>query len=43
MTLDESVSQAHHLRKINKFISLDSIRNKIRYCYCPARLAPAGL
>ncbi|MCF3096441.1 IS5/IS1182 family transposase, partial [Aeromonas australiensis] len=34
VTLEELVPQDHLLRKIDKFISFEFIRDKVRHCYC---------
>lgn len=41
VTLEELVPQDHLLRKIDKFISFDFIRDKVRHCYCPDNGRPA--
>lgn len=37
----ELLSQTYLLRKIDKFISFDFIRDKVRHCYCPNNGRPA--
>lgn len=41
VTLEELVPQDHLLRKIDKFISFDFIRDKVRHCYCQGNGRPA--
>ncbi len=41
VTLEELVPQNHLLRKIDKFISFDFIRDKVRHCYFPDNGRPA--
>ncbi|WP_235466580.1 transposase, partial [Aeromonas australiensis] len=41
VTLEELVPQDHLLRKIDKFISFEFIRDKVRHCYCPDNGRPA--
>lgn len=41
VTLEELVPQNHLLCKIDKFISFDFIRDKVRHCYRPDNSRPA--
>jgi hypothetical protein len=43
ITLEELVPQDYLLRKIDKFISFDFIRDKVRPCYCPDNSRPVIL